>query len=121
MHCLLRLNERQAGTFFQPRFKHKLFCQYTCNTDHSTAVYDQFWLSVQKLTFDPDRCFPIAVGILGRDLLLLQLMLVACADVMADGLANLVNKPGPVVVDGGCWISNDCVPSMLPSPARFGF
>ena len=85
------------------------------------AAYNQFWLSVQKLTFDPDRCFPIAVGILGRDLLLLQLMLVACADVMADGLANLVNKPGPVVVDGGCWISNDCVPSMLPSPARFGF
>ena len=78
-------------------------------------------LSVQKLTFDPDRCFPIAVGILGRDLLLLQLMLVACADVMADGLTNLVNKPGPVVVDGGCWISNDCVPTKLPSPTRFGF
>ena len=78
-------------------------------------------LSVQKLTFDPDRCFPIAVGILGRDLLLLQLMLVACADVMADGLTNLVNKPGPVVDDGGCWISNDCVPTKLPSPARFGF
>ena len=86
-----------------------------------SAVYDQFWLSVQKLTFDPDRCFPIAVGILGRDLLLLQLMLVACADVMADGLTNLVNKPGPVVVDGGCWISNDCVPTKLPSPARLGF
>ena len=48
-------------------------------------------------------------------------MLVACADVMADGLANLVNKPGPVVVDGGWGISNDWVPTKLPSTARFGF
>ena len=60
-------------------------------------------LSYLKLfTLDPDRCRPIAVGMLGRDLLLLLAMSLACEDVIADGPTNLANNPGPIDDAGGC-------------------
>ena len=52
-------------------------------------------------TLDPDICRPIAVGMLGSDLLLLLAMSQACAEAIADGPTNLANKPGPPIADAG--------------------
>ena len=65
-------------------------------------MYQLFTLN----TFDPDRCRPIAVGMLGSDLLLLLAMSLACEDVIADGPTNLAN-PGPIDDAGGCVFPED--------------
>ena len=71
---------------------HEVFAKSNC-----VFMYQLFTLN----TFDPDRCRPIAVGMLGSDLLLLLAMSQACADAMADGPTNLANEPGPPIAEAG--------------------
>ena len=59
-----------------------------------TLIYNVF-------TLEPDRCRPIAVGMLGRDLLLLLAKSSACVEAMAEGPTNLASKPGPLIADTG--------------------
>ena len=74
-------------------------------------------------TLDPDRCRPIAVGMLGSDLLLLLIItLAACEEDMAGGgPTNLDNNPvvpveeEEITCDG---FIEDCIPAMVTSPLR---
>ena len=70
---------------------------------------------------DPDKCRPIAVGMLGSDLLLLFVITLACEDAMAGGPINLANNPVPIDAPTTCGFIEDWIPVMLTSPIRGWF